>query len=67
MTSATTDGLATLARLLRSRHFHGQVIIGVIGLSGLAGLARETRLAPARAWPPGTRRGGCRDLSSHSW
>ena len=42
MTSATTGGLATLACLLRSPRFHGQVIIGVIGLSALAGLARET-------------------------
>ena len=36
MTSAATGGLATLARLLRSRHVYGQVIIGAIG----------TRLAP---------------------
>ncbi len=38
MTSATIGGQATPARLRRSRHFHGQVIIGVIGLSALAGL-----------------------------
>ena len=38
MTSAATGGQATLARLPRSRHVHGQVIIGVLGLSALAGL-----------------------------
>jgi hypothetical protein len=38
MTSVATGGLATPARLLRSRRVHGQVIIGVIGLSALAGL-----------------------------
>jgi hypothetical protein len=43
MTSATTDGLARLARLLRNRHFHEQVSIGVIGLSALAGVARENQ------------------------
>jgi hypothetical protein len=43
MTSATTGGQATLARLLPSRHVHGQVIIGVIRLSALAGLARENQ------------------------
>jgi hypothetical protein len=48
MTSAATDGSATLARLLRSRHFPGQAIIGVIGLSALAGLARGNQ-AGARA------------------
>jgi hypothetical protein len=48
MTSATTGGQATSARLLRSHLFHGQVIIGVIGLSALAGLARENQ-ARARA------------------
>ncbi len=48
MTSAATGGLATLARLLRSRHSHRQVIIGVIGLSALAGFAREDQ-ARARA------------------
>jgi|CZKT01.1.fsa_nt_gi hypothetical protein len=47
MTSATTGGLATLACLLRSPRFHGQVIIGVIGLSALAGLAREQARACA--------------------
>jgi hypothetical protein len=25
------------------------------------------RLAPAHSWPPGTRRGGCRDLPPHPW
>jgi hypothetical protein len=48
MTPATTGGLATLARLRRSRHVHEQVIIGVIGPSALAGLARENQ-ARARA------------------
>jgi hypothetical protein len=38
MTSATIGGQATPARLRRSRHFHGQLIIGLIGLSALAGL-----------------------------
>jgi hypothetical protein len=48
MTSATTGGLATSARLLRSRHVRGQVVIGVVGLSALAGVARGN-LARARA------------------
>ena len=48
MTPATTNGLATLARLRRSRHVHEQVIIGVIGLNALAGLARGNQ-ARARA------------------
>jgi hypothetical protein len=43
MTSATTGGQATSARLLRSRHVRGQVIIGVIGLSALAALTRENQ------------------------
>lgn len=38
MTPAATDGLATPACLLRSRHVHGQVLIDVMGLSALAGV-----------------------------
>jgi hypothetical protein len=48
MTSATIGGQARPARLLRSRHVHGQVIIGVIGLSALAGLCPGNQ-ARARA------------------
>ena len=48
MTSVATGGLATPARLLRSRGVHGQVIIGVIGLSALAGLCPGNQ-ARARA------------------
>jgi hypothetical protein len=58
MTPATTNGLATLARLWRSRHVHEQVIIGVIGLSALAGLARENQArarARVAAWDKATR------------
>jgi hypothetical protein len=46
-------GLATFTCLLRSRRFHGQVIIGVIVVVALAGLARETRssaFARLAAW-----------------
>ena len=56
MTSAATDGLATLARRLRSRHFPWQVTIGVIGLSALETLPGNG-LVPARAGRPGSRRG----------
>jgi hypothetical protein len=46
-------GLATLARCVRSRRFHGQVITGIIGLAALAGIARETQasaLTRLAAW-----------------
>jgi len=58
MTSVATGGLATLARLLRSRHVHGQVIIGAIGLSALAGLCPGNQARPrARlaAWDKASR------------
>ena len=40
-------GLATLARLLRSRRVHAFPIVGVIGLAALAGLCRGYQ---ASAW-----------------
>lgn len=45
--------LAVAARILRSRDFHDQVIVGAIVLAGLAGLGREElghALARARVW-----------------
>ncbi len=46
-------GLVMLARVLRSRRFHEQVIIGVVGLGALARLAQENQahvLARLAAW-----------------